>query len=251
MSKEGLFSITDECKHICCVQSNTFKHLLGVSYLEVGPLSGQSCLKGQSHFFFLSYTCSMQKFPSQGWNLHHSNDLSQSSDNARSLISRPLGNTHSDNLKGLFCSKRSWVALEQWLIPGLGRNCPRRAWDIVWNLKAGGCLYLVSHCTEVACAWLPTRVWALASRSLYCFWNLLTQRGPHWRSCNTRHPQLPTMEQNREDAVEKCSWEVLVLTKWSPQWLVTSWELALWWLWSLPNMAFEDTWEWRWEFGWL
>lgn len=40
MSKEGVFSInmTDEFKHICCVQSIAFEHLLGVLYLAIGVL---------------------------------------------------------------------------------------------------------------------------------------------------------------------------------------------------------------------
>ena len=38
-----------------------------------------------SFFFFSPCTCGVQQFPGQGWNLHHSGDLSHSADNAASL----------------------------------------------------------------------------------------------------------------------------------------------------------------------
>ena len=40
-------------------------------------------------FFFFGCACSMQKFPGQGSNQYHSNDLTHSSDNARSFTARP------------------------------------------------------------------------------------------------------------------------------------------------------------------
>ena len=49
---------------------------------------------GMLHSFF-GGTQLMWKFPSQGLILHHSSDLSHSSDNARSLTARPPGNSHS------------------------------------------------------------------------------------------------------------------------------------------------------------
>ena len=42
-------------------------------------------------FSFFSRTHGMQKFPVQGQNLHHSNNLSRSSDYAESLTTRPPG----------------------------------------------------------------------------------------------------------------------------------------------------------------
>ena len=38
--------------------------------------------------FFFVRAHGMQKFPGKGWNLHHSSDLSHSSDNTRSLTSQ-------------------------------------------------------------------------------------------------------------------------------------------------------------------
>ena len=43
-------------------------------------------------FFFFGCTHDVQKFPGRGSNLHHSINLSHSSDSARSLTTRPSGN---------------------------------------------------------------------------------------------------------------------------------------------------------------
>lgn len=43
-------------------------------------------------FFFLGCASGIQKFPGQGLNPCHSNDLSHSSDKSRSLTARPSGN---------------------------------------------------------------------------------------------------------------------------------------------------------------
>ena len=46
-------------------------------------------------FFFCGCTHGMQKFPGQGLNPIHSSDFSCCSDNARSLTTRPPGNSHN------------------------------------------------------------------------------------------------------------------------------------------------------------
>ena len=53
-------------------------------------------------FFFGGLAPSIQKFPGQGSNLSHNNDLSHSSDNAESLTARPPGNSSSTLYKHVF-----------------------------------------------------------------------------------------------------------------------------------------------------
>ena len=54
------------------------------------------------YFFFFGHDHSMYEFPGEGSNMSHSSDLSHGNDNARSLTTRPPGNSPGDVLELIF-----------------------------------------------------------------------------------------------------------------------------------------------------
>ena len=57
---------------------------------------------------FFGHAHGIQKFPSQGSNPSHSSNLSHTRDNAKSLTTRPSGNSNNMLLKNQWVNKSNW-----------------------------------------------------------------------------------------------------------------------------------------------